>query len=74
MSNFVGQKSDFTPPVYARYFERTESTPKSSNDHVYFDDDHDNASKAYRAKRDSLFKRLFPAKYANANNDDIEKE
>jgi hypothetical protein len=64
MSNYLGRKSDFTPGIYTRYFERTE-TSKSSNDHIYFNEDNEQTSSNYQIKRDILFKRLFPSKYAD---------
>ena len=73
MSNYLGRKSDFTPPVYTRYFERTE-TPKSSHGHVYFNDDSEETSTNYQKKRDLLFKRLFPSKYADSENNKNEIE
>jgi hypothetical protein len=73
MSNYLGRKTDFTPQVYTRYFERTEA-PKSSNDHIYFNDDHEETSRKYQIKRDLIFKRLFPSKYADSNNNKTDLE
>jgi len=67
MSNYLGRKPDFTPPVYTRYFERTE-TPKSPSGHIYFNDNEEEISENYQTKRDLIFKRLFPSKYADSNN------
>lgn len=73
MSNSFGRKSEFTPAVYTRYFERTD-TRKSSNGHVYFNENEDELSDNYQTKRDLLFKRLFPSKYADSNNNETESE
>ncbi|CAF3321713.1 unnamed protein product [Rotaria sp. Silwood1] len=67
MSNSFSRKSDFIPAVYTRYFERTE-TRKSSHSHIFFDDNIEETSKNYQIKRDLIFKRLFPSKYADSNN------
>ena len=74
MSNYLGRKSEFTPSVYTRYFERTENDNKSSNNHIHFNDNEDEVSNSYQLKRDLLFKRLFPAKYADSNNNTPETE
>lgn len=68
MSTNPGRKSDFIPAVYTRYFEHSE-TPKSSRSHIHFNEHDDETSKNYQMKRDLIFKRLFPSKYAESNND-----
>jgi hypothetical protein len=68
MSNYLGRKSEFTPSVYTRYFERNE-TP---NGHIHFNEDE--VSQNYQLKRDTLFKRLFPSKYADSDNSKTETE
>jgi hypothetical protein len=73
MSNYHGRKSEFTPAVYTRYFEHTE-TPKPATGHIYFDDDNQEGSSSYQTKRDLIFKRLFPSKYANSNNNETETD
>ena len=73
MSNYLGRKSDFTPAVYTRYFEQTD-TRKSPHGHVYFNENEDELSESYQTKRDLLFKRLFPSKYADSNNNQTESE
>jgi hypothetical protein len=74
MSNYFRRKSDFTPAVYTRYFERTE-TRKTTNGHIHFNDEQEEISKNYQIKRDLIFKRLFPSKYADSNNNNtVEKE
>lgn len=73
MSNFSGRPREFTPAVYTRYFERTESS-KSSSGHIHFHDDAEETSKDYQLKRDSLFKRLFPTKYADSSDNTNDKE
>lgn len=73
MSNYLGRKSGFTPAVYTRYFERTD-TRKSPNGHVYFNENEDELSESYQNKRDLLFKRLFPSKYADSNDNQTESE
>ena len=73
MSNYQGRKSEYTPTVYTRYFERTE-TPKRSNDHIYFDEERDEKASNYQIKRDLIFKRLFPSKYAQSNNEQSETD
>jgi hypothetical protein len=67
MSNYLGRKPDFTPAVYTRYFEQTE-TRKSPSGHIYFNDIEEEISENYQIKRDLVFKRLFPSKYADSNN------
>ena len=67
MSNYNGRKTDFTPAVYTRYFERSE-TRKSPNDHIFFNDEHEETSTNYQTKRDLIFKRLFPSKYADTDD------
>jgi len=69
MSNYLGRKTDFTPSVYTRYFERSD-TRKKSNGHIYFDDNEEPVSNSYQLKRDLLFKRIFPSKYADQNTND----
>jgi hypothetical protein len=73
MSNYLGRKSEFIPSTYTRYFERTE-TEKSPNGHIHFNDNEDEVSNNYQVKRDLLFKRLFPTKYADSNNNKSETE
>jgi len=73
MSNYLGRKSDFTPSVYTRYFERREGR-KSPNGHVYFNDNEDEISENYQIKRDLIFKRLFPSKYVDSNDNKTEPE
>ncbi|CAF3755088.1 unnamed protein product [Rotaria socialis] len=73
MSNNSGRKSEFIPAVYTRYFERSE-TPKSSRGHIYFNENHEESSKNYQIKRDLLFKRLFPSKYAESNVNNTDNE
>jgi hypothetical protein len=73
MSNYLGRKSDFTPGVYTRYFEQPE-TRKSPNGHIHFNDQEDELSKNYQTKRDLIFKRLFPSKYADSNDNETETE
>ena len=78
MSNYSGRKSDFIPSSYARYFERSE-TRTTNRDHVHFDDepnggDQVDDSTVYQTKRDLLFKRLFPSKYADTNNNETTNE
>ncbi|CAF0747038.1 unnamed protein product [Adineta ricciae] len=73
MSNYQGRKSEYTPTVYTRYFERTE-TPKQSNGHIYFDEEHDEKTSNYQTKRDLIFKRLFPSKYAQSSNEQSEAD
>ena len=73
MSNNFGRKSEYTPAVYTRYFERTETAENRSNpNHLHFDDEPSTSttSSSYQNKRDLIFKRLFPSKYADATNDD----
>ena len=72
-SNYINQRSGFTPTVCSRYFEQTETT-KTSSAHVYFDDDKEELSKSYQVKRDLIFKRLFPSRYADSNNNTTEEE
>lgn len=67
MSNYLGRKTDFTPSVYTRYFERNQAR-KSPTGHIYFNDEEEELSNSYQMKRDLLFKRLFPSKYADTNN------
>jgi len=50
MSNYFRRKSDFTPAVYTRYFERTE-TRKTTNGHIYFNDEQEELSKNYQIKQ-----------------------
>lgn len=69
MSNNFGRKSDFTPVVYTRYFERTAASENRSN-HLHFDDEPTTTSSTYQTKRDLIFRRLFPSKYADANHDE----
>ncbi len=73
MSNYFGRKSEFTPSVYTRYFERTEND-KSPKNHIHFNDHEDEVSNSYQLKRDLLFKRLFPSKYADSNDNETETE
>ncbi len=73
MSNYAGRKPDFTPAVYTRYFERTE-TRKSPNGHIYYNDNAEEISENYQIKRDLIFKRLFPSKYADSNDNETETE
>ncbi len=69
MSNYLGRKTEYTPSVYTRYFEQTE-TRKSPHGHVYFNDnDEEQLSNNYQIKRDLIFKRLFPSKYKDSNNE-----
>ena len=67
MSNYLGRKAEFTPAVYTRYFEHAD-TSKTPQGHIRFDEDQQESSPAYQTKRDLVFKRLFPTKYADANN------
>ncbi len=73
MSSYSGGRPDFTPAVYTRYFERTESR-KSPNDHIHFNDNEEEASRNYQIKRDLMFKRLFPAKYTDSNENEAGTE
>ena len=73
MSNYLGRKPEFTPAVYTRYFERT-NAGNSSNGHVYFNENEEELSETYQNKRDLLFKRLFPTKYADSNNNQTNAE
>ncbi|CAF3867140.1 unnamed protein product [Adineta steineri] len=73
MSNYLGRKPEFTPAVYTRYFEQKD-TPKSSAGHIYFNEDNEETSKNYQIKRDLIFKRLFPSKYAESNNNTSETD
>lgn len=71
MSNSFGRKSEFIPATYTRYFERSQH--RKSQEHTYFDDkegnESNNFSSHYQEKRDNLFKRLFPNKYSESNDD-----
>ncbi|CAF0731372.1 unnamed protein product [Rotaria sordida] len=73
MSNNSGRKSDFTPAIYTRYFERTE-TRKSTSSHIFFNDNNEETSKNYQIKRDLIFKRLFPSKYVDSDNNQTDNE
>lgn len=68
MSNYQGRKTEFTPSVYTRYFEQNESR-KSPSGHIYFNEEEEELSKNYQIKRDLIFKRLFPSRYADSNNE-----
>jgi len=69
MSNNFRRKPDYTPIVYTRYFERTSASENRPN-HLHFDDESATTSSNYQTKRDLIFRRLFPSKYADTNQDE----